>query len=49
MIISRILSLKKIPIEIVVIHKECFKENKSNKIQIKQINDLIEKIEKKYN
>jgi len=49
MMMSRILNLKKIPIEVMVIHKECLRVNKSNKIQIKQINDVIKKIEKKYN
>ena len=49
LIMSRILNLKQIPIEIMVIHEECFSLNKSNKIKIREINDLIKKIERKYN
>ena len=45
--ISRILSIKKIPIEIKVIHKDCFKNISS--IKIKNINDFIKDIEKRYN
>lgn len=44
--ISRILNLKKIPIEIKVIHSNCF--DKNSKIKIKKINQFIKNIEKKY-
>ena len=47
--ISRILKLKKIPIEIKVIHEKCLKKNLDEKIKISQINKIIKNIERKYN
>ena len=46
--ISRILRLKKIPIEIKVIHLDNFKIDVNQKIKIKDINDLISDVAKKY-
>ena len=46
--ISRILKLKKIPIEIKVIHLDNFKIDVNQKIKIKDINDLISDVAKKY-
>ena len=46
--ISRILKLKKIPIEIKVIHLNCFGNNSNMKIKIKRINEIIKNIENKY-
>ena len=48
MAISRILKIKKIPIEIKLIHSKCFDENTGNKIDVKKINEVINNIEKKY-
>ena len=48
MAISRILGIKKIPIEIKVIHTQCFNQNTNDKIHIKKINEVIKNIEKKY-
>jgi len=47
--ISRILKLKSIPIEIKLIHSDCFKKNNKTKINIKDLNFFIRKIELKYN
>ncbi len=47
--ISRILRLKKIPIEIKLIHAECIKNDFNKEKPLKSINELIQKIEKKYN
>ena len=44
--ISRILRLKKIPIEIKVIHLDNFKIDVNQKIKIKDINDLISDVAK---
>ena len=46
--ISRILNLKKIPIEIKVIHSECLGQSNNSKIQVSKINEIINFIEKKY-
>ena len=46
--ISRILKLKKIPIEIKVIHLNNFNTGLNQKIKIKDINDLIKVIANKY-
>lgn len=46
--IARILKLKKIPIEIKVIHKNCFNSNIEERIKVKDINKFIKLIEKKY-
>lgn len=46
--ISRILKLKKIPVEIKLIHSKCFDEIMSEKIQISKINEIIKNIEIKY-
>ena len=48
MAISRILNLKKIPIEIKIIHSECFGLDENNKLSINEINKFIKNIEKKY-
>ena len=48
MAISRILKIKKIPIEIKVIHKSCFKNYEDNKINLQTINKVISDVEKKY-
>jgi hypothetical protein len=45
--ISRILKLKKIPIDIKVIHKNCIKPSNQIKI-LEQVNNVIKNIEKKY-
>lgn len=47
--ISRILKLKKIPIEIKVIHKKCLEKSLNDKIKVTQINKIIKNIERKYN
>ena len=46
--ISRILNLKKIPVEIKVIHLNCFGNNSNMKIKTKRINEIIKNIENKY-
>jgi hypothetical protein len=46
--ISRILKLKKIPVEIKVIHLNCFSNNSKMKIKIKKINKIIKNIENNY-
>ena len=46
--ISRILKLKKIPVEIKVIHSNCFNNNSNMKIKINKINEIIKSIESKY-
>jgi len=46
--ISRILKLKKIPVEIKVIHLNCFGNNSKMKIKIKKINKIIKNIENNY-
>ena len=46
--ISRILNLKKIPIEIKIIHSECLGQNSNAKIQVNKVNEIINFIEKKY-
>lgn len=46
-IISKILKLKKIPIEIMIIHSKAFNKN-SNKVSISEINSFLKKIESKY-
>jgi hypothetical protein len=48
MAISRILGIKKIPIEITAIHTQCFTQNTNHKIHLKTINEVIKNIEKKY-
>jgi hypothetical protein len=47
-VISRILKLKKIPIEIKIIHSSILNENLNEKIKIKRINELIKNIANKY-
>lgn len=49
MAISRILKIKKIPIEIKLIHSKCFNTDTDKKIDVKKINEIIKNIEKKYN
>ena len=46
--ISRILNIKKIPIEIKLIHNECFSSDKNKKVGLNEINKLIKSIEIKY-
>ena len=46
--ISRILKIKKIPVEIKSIHSKLIEKSQNNKIDIKKINKLIKDIEKKY-
>lgn len=46
--ISRILKLKKIPIEIKVMHLNCIKKDLSKKIKIKKINEIIKNVQNKY-
>lgn len=46
--ISRILKLKKIPIEIKVMHENCLGNNQNIKTNLKKINDIIKNIEEKY-
>ena len=46
--ISRILKLKKIPIEIKLIHLNCFGNNSNIKIKTKIINQVIKNIGIKY-
>lgn len=46
--ISRILKLKKIPVEIKVIHVNCFSKNLNKKINLNDINMIIKKIANKY-
>jgi hypothetical protein len=46
--ISRILKLKKIPVEIRIIHSNPLKKNIKNSIEIKNLNDFIKKIEFNY-
>ena len=46
--ISRILRLKKIPIEIKVMHTNCFKDNLNKKIELKKINEIIKNVQDKY-
>ena len=46
--ISRILRLKKIPIEIKVMHTNCFKDNLNKKIEVKKINEIIKNVQDKY-
>lgn len=47
--ISKILKLKKIPIEIKVINSKYLNKNYHNKISTKDLNKIIKKVEKKYN
>lgn len=47
--ISRILQLKKIPIEIKLISKKSLNKSLNEKIDTKEINNFIKKIENKYN
>ena len=46
--ISRILKLKKIPVEIKIIHTKCFDKNIGEKIQISRINEIIKNVEIQY-
>ena len=46
--IARILKLKKIPIEIKLIHSKNFEENFNKKIEIKVLNKFIKQIEDRY-
>ena len=46
--ISRILKLKKIPVEVKVIHENCFSKNLNKKIKSKDINKIIHKVASKY-
>jgi hypothetical protein len=45
---SRVLKLKKIPVEIKVMHLNCFGKNSNMKIKISKINKIIKNIENKY-
>ncbi len=47
--ISRILDLKKIPIEIKIIHANCFQKDLDNKKLLNRVNELIRNVENKYN
>jgi len=47
--ISRILKLKKIPIEVKLVSSQSLNERYKEKISIKEINYYIKKIEQKYN
>lgn len=47
--ISRILKLQKIPIEIKLIHADCFKKDLDNKKLLNKVNELIQNVENKYN
>ena len=46
--ISRILKLKKIPVEIKVIHLNGLGKNVNKTIQVKKINQIIKSVAKKY-
>lgn len=46
--ISRILKLNKIPVEIKVIHANCFSKNLNKKINLNDINMIIKKVANKY-
>lgn len=46
--ISRILKLKKIPIEVKLIHIKCFKKYSKSEINYKAINEIIKDVTKKY-
>lgn len=46
--ISRILKLKKIPVEIKIIHMKCFDKKISEKIQISRIIEIIKNVEIRY-
>ena len=46
--ISRILKINKIPIEIKVIHSDCFDNEAVKNINSSRINKIIKDIEKKY-
>lgn len=46
--ISRILKLKKIPIEVKLIHIKCFKKYSKNEIDLKVINKIIKDVARKY-
>ena len=47
--ISRILKLKKIPIEIKLIHADCIQKSLDNKRLLNSVNELIQNVENKYN
>lgn len=47
--ISRILKLKKIPIEIKLIHADCFKKDINNEKLLSNVNKLIRSLENRYN
>ena len=46
--ISRILNLKKIPVEVKLIHLNCFNKNSNKKIKLKDVNKIIDKVANKY-
>jgi hypothetical protein len=46
--ISRVLKLKKIPVEIKVMHLNCFRDHLNTKLKIQEINEYLKKIENKY-
>ena len=46
--ISRILKLKLIPVEIKLIHSNCFVKNKNKKINIRNLNNFIKNVEDNY-
>lgn len=46
--ISRILKLKKIPVEIKVMHRNCLENNLNKKIEVKKINEIIKSVQDKY-
>lgn len=48
MAMSRILNLKKIPVEIKIVHSKCLEQNNNKKIAIRKINTIIRDIEEKY-
>ena len=47
--ISRILKLKKIPVEIKLVHIDCIKKDFDKKRLLSSINKLIQSVESKYN
>lgn len=46
--ISRILRLKKIPVEIKIMHVNCLENDLNKKIEVKEINEIIKNVQNKY-
>jgi hypothetical protein len=46
--ISRILKLKKIPVEVKVVHINCFDKNLNKKIRLEDVNEIIKKVANRY-